>query len=69
MKKNKQVLEFSNIIEQVDKTTFDYEMTRNMFLDFLEFVNKPWNEYVDLKTKKEIMDDYKYFSQYIYMPF
>jgi hypothetical protein len=69
MKKNKQLLEFSNIIEQVDKTTFGYEITRDMFLDFLEFVNKSWIEYVDLKTKKEIMDDYEYFSKYIYIPF
>lgn len=69
IEKNKQVFEFISIIKEVDKNGFNYSMTKNMFLDFLEFINMPWDEYTNTKTKEEIIKDYKYFSFNVYLPF
>jgi hypothetical protein len=68
MEKNKQVLEFGDIIMEVNPF-MDYTILRNMFLEFVEWTGVPWKTYVNTKTKKEILEDFKYFSIYYYLPF
>jgi len=69
MEKNKQVLEFISIIKDIDKFYIDYELAMNMFFEYLEFIEMSWDEYTSIKTKVEIINDYKYFSLHLYLPF
>lgn len=66
MKKNKNVLEFADLI---DGSEYQYDHLRHMFIDYLEWIGEPWKQYVNSKTKKEIKEDFKYFSIHIYLPF
>lgn len=70
MEKNKQVVEFGNIIKDIDSgLVIHYNLLRNLFLDYIEYLGMPWEEYTKKKTRKEIIDDFKYFNLYYYLPF
>lgn len=70
MEKNKQVLEFGDIIKEAEGETIrEYPMLRGLFLDYLEYIGMSWENYQKLKSKKEIVEDYKIFSLYHYLPF
>jgi hypothetical protein len=68
MEKNKQVLEFGDIIQEVNPFV-SYEILRKMYIEYVEWIGVPWQTYVNTKTKKEIIEEFKYFSLYYYMPF
>ncbi len=69
MEKNKQVLEFGDIIKEIDNFALNYDILRSMFLDYIEYIGMSWQEYVKIKTKKEIIVDFNNFSLYYYLPF
>ena len=70
MEKNKQVLEFGDIIVEADKSPItDYPSLRKMFLEYIEYIGMSWDNYTKMKSKKEIIEDYKHFSLYYYLPF
>lgn len=70
MEKNKQVIEFGNIMKDIDiGPTLHYPILRSVFLDFIEYIGVNWDDYIKTRTRKEIIDDMKYFNQYIYLPF
>lgn len=69
IEKNKQVLEFATIIEEAEQIKHKYSYLRNMFIEFLEYVNMSWDEYKGKKTKEQIIKEYKYFSDNVYLPF
>ena len=70
MEKNKQVLDFGDIIMEIDPgLVSDYKVLRSMFLDFIEYIGMSWESYTHLKTKREIVGEFKHFSLYYYLPF
>lgn len=69
MEKNKQVLEFGDIIKEIDNFSLRYDILRSMFLDYIEYIGMSWQEYVKIKTKREIIADFNNFSLYYYLPF
>jgi len=70
MEKNEQVMEFGDIIKEIDNgPTLHYNILRSMYLDFIEYLGTSWDEYIKVKTKKEVIEDFKHFSQYYYLPF
>jgi len=58
MEKNKQVEEFGDIIQEIDNFALNYDILRSMFLDYIEYIGMSWQEYVKIKTKKEIIADF-----------
>ena len=70
MEKNKQVLEFGDIIKEIDEgLVLHYNLLRNLYLDYIEYIGMSWQEYLNSKTKKEIIEEFKHFSLYYYLPF
>lgn len=70
MEKNKQIIEFSDLFSKIDiGPTIHYPILRSIFLDFIEYIGTNWDTYVKTRTKKEIIENIKYFNQYIYLPF
>lgn len=70
MEKSKQVLEFGDIIKEAEgEVPREYSMLRSLFMDYIEYIGMSWENYQKLKSKKEIIEDYKHFSLYYYLPF
>jgi hypothetical protein len=69
IEKNKQVLEFISIIEEVEQTKMRYSLMKEMFIDFIEYVNMSWDEYKDNNTVEQIKQECEYFSNHVYLPF
>lgn len=70
MEKNKQVLEFGEIIKEVDPgILLYYDNLRRLYLDYLMYIAMPWQEYLNSKTKSEILSDFNHFGLYHYLPF
>lgn len=69
LEKNKQVLEFISIIEEVEKNKLTYSNQRDMFIQFIEYVDTPWDEYKIIKNKEQILEDYTIFNFKVYLPF
>lgn len=65
MEKNKQILEFANIIN--DKS--EYKIIKRLFLNYIEYINMSWDDYIKIKTKKEIIEEFNNFNLYYYLPF
>jgi hypothetical protein len=70
MEKNKQVLEFGDIIKEVDSgLILHYDLLRKLYLDFLDYIAIPWQDYIRTRTKNEVIGDFKHFNLYHYLPF
>jgi hypothetical protein len=71
MEKNKQVLEFGELMKSAYPSCFvmTYKDLRSMYLDYLEFISMPWTEYINTRTKSEIIANIKNFNLYHYLPF
>jgi len=70
MKKNQQVIDFGNIIKDIDSGyVLNYDILRSLFLDFIDYVGESWDDYSKNRTKSEIMGEFNTFNQYYYLPF
>ena len=69
MEKNKQILEFGDIMKESDSYVPEYRIIRSMFIEFVEYIGMSWNEFKNIKTKEEIIDEYKNFILNYYLPF
>lgn len=69
MEKNKQIIEFGDIIQDIDdRLVLHYDALKSMFLDFIEYNGMSWTSYCKGKTRNDILADFIDFNC-DYLPF
>lgn len=70
MEKNKQVIEFGDILNEIDSTmNTNYSLLELLFSNYIKYIDMSWEEYIKIKRKNEIIGEFKHFNLFYYLPF